>query len=147
MQRQLESENGDASPMTKQQLEEMAKQLARKDGVDQLRKQLKELAKPEPSDDAQREKGLGDAERGGADAQRGLGGVPIPMDADGAPAGSPGDKPNSGSGPANGSPGPGSKHDSGTGNLGEAQKTEVGAVDHADIPEEYREQVGRYFEP
>ena len=35
----------------------------------------------------------------------------------------------------------------GTGSLGEAQKTEVGAVDHADIPEEYREQVGRYFEP
>lgn len=31
--------------------------------------------------------------------------------------------------------------------LGEAQKTEVGAVDRADIPEEYREQVGRYFEP
>ena len=35
----------------------------------------------------------------------------------------------------------------GTGSLGDAQKTEVGAVDHADIPEEYREQVGRYFEP
>lgn len=35
----------------------------------------------------------------------------------------------------------------GTGTLGEARKTEVGAVDHADIPEEYREQVGRYFEP
>jgi hypothetical protein len=35
----------------------------------------------------------------------------------------------------------------GAGSLGEAQKTEVGAVDHADIPEEYREQVGRYFEP
>ena len=35
----------------------------------------------------------------------------------------------------------------GSASLGEAQKTEVGAVDHADIPEEYREQVGRYFEP
>jgi len=35
----------------------------------------------------------------------------------------------------------------GSASLGEARKTEVGAVDHADIPEEYREQVGRYFEP
>ena len=35
----------------------------------------------------------------------------------------------------------------GTGTLGQARQTEVGAVDHADIPEEYREQVGRYFEP
>jgi hypothetical protein len=35
----------------------------------------------------------------------------------------------------------------GTGSLGNAQQTEVGAVDHSDIPEEYREQVGRYFEP
>lgn len=197
MQQQLESNGGNASPMTKRQLEEMAKQLARKDGIDQLRKQLKELAKPEPSADAKREKGLGDAERGGADAQRGLGGMPIPTDGDGAPGGNPGDKANSGTSPPNGAPGPGSKHDSGTGNhqgstpeiaakelrskaearlqagapmhgatlgraparagetanqlgtgsLGEAQKTEVGAVDHADIPEEYREQVGRYFEP
>jgi hypothetical protein len=199
MQQQLEGANGGASPMTKKQLEELAKQLGRKDGIEQLKKQLQELAKPEPSDDAKREQGLGDAERGGAAAQRGLGAVPIPMEGDGAPhsgaaEGKPG--PNGGS-DQSAAPGPGSKHDSGTGNhqgstpeitgkelrakaeahlqagapmhgatlgraparpgetanqlgtgsLGEAQKTEVGAVDHADIPEEYREQVGRYFEP
>ena len=184
--------------MTKKQLEEMAKQLGRKDGIEQLRKQLKELAKPESSNDAKREQGLRDAERGGSAAERGLGAMPIPMDGDGAPgSGSPSGKPSPAeqSGPG----GPGGKHDTGTGDhhgstpelaakelrakadahlsagapmhgatlgraparpgetanqlglgsgsLGEAQKTEVGAVDHADIPEEYREQVGRYFEP
>ena len=200
MQRELEHEAGDASPMTKKQLEEMAKQLGRKDGIEQLEKQLRELAKPEPSDDAKRERGLDDAERGGSAAERGLGGVPIPMDSEGAPGSGapPSGKPDSAD---PGAPGPGSKHDSGAGDhhgstpeiaanelrakadarlapgsaaamhgatlgraparpgetanqlglgsasLGEARKTEVGAVDHADIPEEYREQVGRYFEP
>jgi len=200
MQQQLESADGNASPMTKKQLEEMAKRLGSKEGVEQLKKQLQELAKPEPSDDAKREQGLGDAERGGSAAERGLGGMPIPMDGDGAPgAGKPGNGDKGGNGDKDGSAGPGSKHDSGTsdhrgstpeiaakelrskadarlqagapmhgatlgraparageretanqlgtGSLGEAQKTEVGAVDHADIPEEYREQVGRYFEP
>ena len=35
----------------------------------------------------------------------------------------------------------------GTGKLGTSGPAEVGAVEGADIPEEYREQVGRYFEP
>ncbi|HEY0468376.1 MAG TPA: hypothetical protein VGC79_29465, partial [Polyangiaceae bacterium] len=190
MQKQLEGAGGDASPMTKKQLEELAQQLGRKDGIDQLKKQLEELARPEPSDDAKREQGLGDAERGGSAAERGLGAMPVPID-EGAPGSGPGGKADSGSA------GPGGKRDSGTGDhhgstpeiaakelrskadarlqagapmhgatlgraparpgetanqlgtgsLGEAQKTEVGAVDHADIPEEYREQVGRYFEP
>jgi hypothetical protein len=35
----------------------------------------------------------------------------------------------------------------GTGTLGKVGPAEVGAVEGADIPEEYREQVGRYFEP
>ena len=35
----------------------------------------------------------------------------------------------------------------GTGNLGNVGRAEVGAVERSDIPEEYREQVGRYFEP
>jgi len=197
MQRQLEDAQGSASPMTKKQLEELAKQLSRPEGIEQLKKQLQELAKPESSPDARREQGLGDAERGGSAAQRGLGAVPIPMagedDATGPPGGNPRE---SGQAGPQGS-GPGSKRDSGsgdhqgstpeiaskelrskadarlqagapmhgatlgraparagetanqlgTGSLGEAQKTEVGAVDHADIPEEYREQVGRYFEP
>jgi hypothetical protein len=199
MQRELEGAAGNASPMTKKQLEELAKQLSRKEGVEQLKKQLQELSQPEPSDDAKREQGLGDAERGGSAAERGLGAMPIPLDGDGAPgAASPGDKAGpGGKADPSGSAGPGSKHDSGTGDhhgstpeiaakelrskadarlsagapmhgatlgraparpgetanqlgtgtLGDAQKTEVGAVDHADIPEEYREQVGRYFEP
>jgi len=199
MQQQLEGADGNASPMTKKQLAEMAKRLASKEGIEQLKKQLQELAKPEPSDDAKREQGLGDAERGGSAAERGLGAMPIPMDSDGAPgAGNPGGPPNPGGrGDKSGAGGPGGKRDAGagdhrgstpeiaakelrskaearlqagapmhgatlgraparpgetanqlgTGSLGEAQKTEVGAVDHADIPEEYREQVGRYFEP
>ena len=200
MQKQIEGNDGNASPMTKQQLEDMAKQLAREGGVQSLEEQLRELAKPEPSDAAKREKGLGDADRGGSAAERGLGGMPVPMDGDGPPSDTPGpgDKSSKGNpGDANGSGGPGSHHDSGTGDhrgatpeiagkelrakadarmqagapmhgatlgraparagetanqlgtgtLGEARQTEVGAVDHADIPEEYREQVGRYFEP
>jgi hypothetical protein len=35
----------------------------------------------------------------------------------------------------------------GTGSLGAVGPTEIGAVEGTDIPEEYREQVGRYFEP
>ncbi len=196
MQKQLESNDGDASPMTKQQLRELQKQLSSEQGVEQLEKQLREMAKPESSDDAQRERGLGDAERGAAAAERGLGAMPIPSEGDGSGTGGPPSSNGSGKGePGNG--GPGSHHDTGsgehagstpevagkelrskadahlqagapmhgatlgraparagetanqlgTGSLGEAQKTEVGAVDGADIPEEYREQVGRYFEP
>ena len=198
MQQQLEGAGGNASPMTKKQLEEMAKRLASKEGIGQLKKQLQELAKPLPSDDAKREQGLGDAERGGSAAERGLGAMPVPIDGDGqSPGPGPGADDKRGQANQGGSPGPGGKHDSGTGDhhgstpeiaakelrskadarlqagapmhgatlgraparpgetanqlgtgsLGEAQKTEVGAVDHADIPEEYREQVGRYFEP
>jgi len=198
LQKQLESAGGNASPLTKKQLEDMAKQLSRPEGIEQLEKQLKELSKPETSDDAKREQGLGDAERGGSAAELGLGAVPIPLDGEGAPGeGAPGGKPNAPDGAKGGVGGPGSKHDSGTsdhrgstpeiatkelrskaearlsagapmhgatlgraparpgetanqlgtGSLGDAQKTEIGAVDHADIPEEYREQVGRYFEP
>lgn len=200
MQQELAREGGNASPMTKQQLEELAKQLGSRAGLEQLKKQLQELAKPESSGDAKREQGLEDAERGGADAQRGLGATPIPLSGEGSPSGDPGSKPApSDQSDPGGAAGPGSKHDLGTGDhagatpeiaakelrskaearmqagapmhgatlgraparpgetanqlglgsasLGEAQKTEVGAVDHADIPEEYREQVGRYFEP
>jgi hypothetical protein len=35
----------------------------------------------------------------------------------------------------------------GTGALGAAAPEEVGGVDRSDVPEEYREQVGRYFQP
>ena len=207
LQQRLEQNDGNASPLTKKQLEALSKQLGSDAGIDALKQQLRDLAKPESSDDAQRERGLGDAERGGSAAERGLGALPVPAagdgdgmaDGDGSPRregkDSAGGK--STGGDKDGSGGPGSHRDSGsgahqgstpevlgkelrskadarlqagapmhgatlgrapahagetanergTGSLGEAQKTEVGAVDHADIPEEYREQVGRYFEP
>ena len=196
MQKQLKDEDGAAAPMTKKQLEDLAKSLDTDDGVESLEKQLKELAKPEGSRDSEREQGLGDADQGGSEAERGLGALPIPMSGDGSPGKSAG---KSGSDKSGGSPSgsAGSEHDTGagdhkgstpevagkelrskaearlqagapmhgatlgraparagetanqlgTGTLGEARQTEVGAVDHADIPEEYREQVGRYFEP
>ena len=206
MQKQLEANDGSASPMTKQQIEALSKQLGSAAGIEALEQQLRELAKPQASDDAKREQGLGEAERGGSAAERGLGMMPVPTpgDSGGAPGpgsgsegSSPGDSHENGSGDKNGSGGPGSHHDSGigshqgstpevagkelrskadahlqagapmhgatlgraparagetanergSGSLGEAQKAEVGAVDHADIPEEYRQQVGRYFEP
>ncbi len=196
MQKQLQDNDGDASPMSKKQLEDMAKRLSTADGAEALEQQLHDLAKPEASDDAQREQGLGDADRGGSAAERGLGAVPIPMSGDSAP-GNPGTPGSPGNADKGGTPGTGSEHDTGTGDhkgstpevagkelrskadarlqagapmhgatlgraparagetanqvgtgtLGEARQTEVGAVDHADIPEEYREQVGRYFEP
>ncbi|HEY3668024.1 MAG TPA: hypothetical protein VGL19_18605, partial [Polyangiaceae bacterium] len=196
MQKQLKDEAGAAAPMTKKQLQDLAKSLSSEDGIESLEKQLKELAKPESSEDAERERGLGDADRGGSEAERGLGAVPIPMNGDAAPGGDKSKDPGQGK---SGGPmgGPGSEHDTGagdhkgttpevagkelrskadarlqagapmhgatlgraparagetanqlgTGTLGQARQTEVGAVDHADIPEEYREQVGRYFEP
>ena len=200
MQKQLEDADGGASPMTKRQLEDMQKQLAKPGGIDALKQQLRDLAKPEPSDDAKREQGLGDADRGGAQAERGMGAMPMPIDGDGAPGNAPGGDGKADTGgkaDKSGSGGPGSSHDTGTGDhhgatpeiagnslrskadarmqagapmhgatlgraparagetadqvgtgsLGQARETEVGAVDHADIPEEYREQVGRYFEP
>jgi hypothetical protein len=196
MQKQLKDQDGAGAPMTKKQLEDLAKTLGTDDGVESLEKQLKELAKPEGSDDSEREQGLGDADRGGSEAERGLGVMPIPMSGDGSP-GNPAGKADSDKSSAKPGGTPGSEHDTGTGDhqggtpevagkelrskaearlqagapmhgatlgraparagetanelgtgtLGQARQTEVGAVDHADIPEEYREQVGRYFEP
>ncbi len=35
----------------------------------------------------------------------------------------------------------------GSGSLASRAATEIGSIDHADVPEEYRDHVGRYFEP
>ena len=35
----------------------------------------------------------------------------------------------------------------GTGALGQAGPSELGGVEGSEVPEEYREQVGRYFQP
>lgn len=58
-------------------------------------------------------------------------GAPMPGAAAGRTAGRPGDTANT----------------RGTGALGDVGPSEVGGVDRSDVPEEYREQVGRYFSP
>jgi hypothetical protein len=183
---------GENNPMTEQELEDLAKRLDQKGADDQLREQLRELARRDPSEDSQREQGLGDAERGGTDAERSLGAVPMPMGNGGNPkqeapkAGGDGDGKGKGSGKDTGAGShegktapldvkelrskaggkllPGAPmhagtlgraparagetaNQLGTGALGKVGPTEVGAVEGAEIPEEYREQVGRYFEP
>jgi hypothetical protein len=184
---------GQNSPMTKEELEDLAKRLDQKGADDQLREQLRELARRDPSEDAERERGLGDAERGGTDAERSLGAVPMPGNGQGngkgpkqeaaQPGGNgkgQGSGKDTGSGNHDGKTAPldvkelrskaGGKllpgapmhagtlgraparagetaNQLGTGALGKVGPTEVGAVEGAEIPEEYREQVGRYFEP
>lgn len=200
LKKQIEKQQKDgagANPMTKEQLEELAKRLGSPQGQKELEQQLKELAKQDPSGDANREKGLDDADRGGAEAEKGLGGmVPMPTPGPGAPGEQNGGKPG-GESDGDGKGGPGSKHDkgvgkhdgkteelrakelrskaqakinpgapmhgatqgraparagetanqAGTGALGAAGPDQVGGVEHSEVPEEYREQVGRYFQP
>jgi hypothetical protein len=142
---------------------------------------------------------LGDAERGGAEAERSLGGSPTPLPMPGGSDGLDGAKPSKDSAGKSGAPGPSGdgsgpggagKHDGstgkvdgnelraradarwlpgaplaarslgrapgragetanqvGVGNLSSRASSEVSAVERGDIPEEYREHVGRYFEP
>jgi hypothetical protein len=190
--RQLEQ--GGAQTLTKEQLEELAKKLATPQGQEALRKQLEKLGKEQTGKDAQREQGLGEAERGGADAQRGLGAVPMPgPESPGGPGpksnqsgkqagkpGGPGGQRDEGRGDHAGKTGPvaspelrakaktslnpgaplggstlgrapgragESANQKGVGALGQVGPTEVGGVERSEVPEEYREQVGRYFEP
>jgi hypothetical protein len=198
LRRQLESSGGDGNPMSKRELEDFARRLEQKGSDQELEQELKDLARRDPSDDARRERGLGDAERGGADAQRGLGAMPLPAGGPGTGSGKDtGPKQEKAQPDAPGQNGPGSHDDEGqgthdgktapldmkelrskadgrilpgapmhaatlgraparagetanqlgTGTLGAVGPSEVGAVEGADIPEEYREQVGRYFEP
>lgn len=196
LRQQAAGAGADGRALTREQLEEMARRLEEKGADARLEEQLRELARRDPSEDSRREQGLDDADRGGADAQRGLG-VPMPMGNSGGSG-----KPQSG-GPKqeqadpNGKGGPGGGRDEGpgnhdgstkpldakelrskadgkilpgapmhaatqgraparagetanqlgTGSLGALGPAEVGAVEGAEIPEEYREQVGRYFEP
>jgi hypothetical protein len=196
LQKQLQQSPGGApSPMTQEELEDMARRLASPEGQKELEEQLREMANPDPSPEAQRDGALGEAERGLSEAERGLGMVPMPM------PGSPGEAPGKSSGqgqPGGKDPGgPGSHHDSGsgdhagqsqavaapelrakanvqrsgvgpmhaatlgraparpgdtanqrgTGSLGSVAPGEIGAVEQSEVPEEYREHVGRYFEP
>jgi hypothetical protein len=197
LRKDLERGGAGGKPMSREELEELLKRLDEKGADKLLEERLRELARRDQSDDARREKGLDDAERGGADAQRGLGALPIPLGGPGGQSKSGGPKQESASGSGQQSGGPGGKRDEGqgdhsrgtspldvkelrskadpkllpgmpmhsatlgrapgrpgetanqlgTGKLGSAAPAEVGAVEGADIPEEYREQVGRYFEP
>jgi hypothetical protein len=202
LRKKVEGSGSSGNPMTAKELSDLAKKLEQKGSERELEQQLRDLANRDPSDDAKRERGLGEADRGGADAQKGLGAIPIPMSGEGAGKGKGNE---SASGPkqeqaqndhqAPGGPGGGhdqgqGQHDGktlpleakelrskadgqilpgapmhsatlgrapahagetanqlGTGTLGKVGPGEVGAVEGADIPEEYREQVGRYFEP
>jgi hypothetical protein len=192
---QNQKQGGAATPMTPEQIEEMARRLASPEGQKELEEQLRKLANPETSPEAQRDGALDDAERGLGEAERGLGMVPMPAPGSGSPAES-GGPAASGSG-EDGKGGPGSQHDDGqgkhegqsekvdapelrskanvprsgvgpmhaatlgraparasdtanqrgTGALGSAAPGEIGAVEQSEVPEEYREHVGRYFEP
>jgi hypothetical protein len=198
LKRGLEQGGGAGREMTEKELRELARRLEQKGSDAELEEQLRELARRDPSEDARREQGLGDADRGGADAQRKLG-VPLPLGGGGQQGNKPksgpkqeaaesgkSDAKNGGSGKDEGT----SNHEGstppldvkelrskatgkllpgapmhaasqgraparsgetanqlGTGSLGQVGPAEVGAVEGADIPEEYREQVGRYFEP
>jgi hypothetical protein len=185
---------GKQNPMTAEELEDLAKRLEQKGAEDRLREELRDLGRRDPSEDAERERGLGDAERGGSDAERSLGAIPMPLgDGQGAGNGPKQEAPRLGGdakGQGNGKDQGTGNHDGktapldvkelrskaggkllpgapmhagtlgraparagetanqlGTGALGKVGPTEVGAVEGAEIPEEYREQVGRYFEP
>jgi hypothetical protein len=195
---QGEQRGGAGNPMSAKELEDLARRLEQKGAERELEQELRDLARREPSDDARREQGLGEADRGGADAQRGLGAVPMPLGGQGSGQGSPnGPKQEQAQSGPNGPGGPGGQRDTGqgdhagktepldakelrskasgrvlpgapmhaatlgraparagetanqlgSGSLGRVGPSEVGAVEGADIPEEYREQVGRYFEP
>ncbi len=201
LKRELERAGGGGNPMSKEQLEDLARRLEQKGGDRALEEQLRELARRDPSEDSRRQQGLGQADRGGAEAQRGLGAMPMPAGGPGqgkasgprqeqaqpnGPGGNGADKNGSGAGhdegtgthdgktapldlkelrsKADGQLLPGAPmhaatlgraparsgetaNQLGTGTLGQVGPSEVGAVEGADIPEEYREQVGRYFEP
>jgi len=174
-----EQGEGSASPMTKQQLEDLAKKLATAEGKKDLERMLRDLARREPGNEAERQRSLDDAERGGAEAQRGLGVLPLPMGGDDSAAAR-GSKKDPGHGNHEGKTGdaagselrakaktqldprgawhgttlgraparPGeTANQVGRGALGAVGPAEVGGVERSDVPEEYREQVGRYFSP
>jgi hypothetical protein len=198
LKKRMSGGNAEMSPLSREELERLVRELASSKGRDRLREMLRELAESE-STDGKRESALEDAERGSQEAERGLGGspLPLPMPGGGTPGSSQGSNPSDGRGKRGESGEPGGsrggepgKHDGsqpplagnelraragarwlpgaplaarslgrapgragetanqvGTGNLSGRAGGEVGAVEGADIPEEYRAHVGRYFEP
>jgi hypothetical protein len=200
LEQQIDDQGGKMDPLTREQIEKLAGALQSEAGKKQLVESLRKLAKPEPSPEARRRHGLGEADRGGAQCQRGLGVVPVPLPGQaaspGGPRGSKGHEPGADQGQRAraGSGGSsdaaagkhGQKTDAvagpelrakararldprapmhgtslgraparagetanqvGTGALGRAAPQELSGVERSEVPEEYREQVGRYFEP
>ncbi|HET9930557.1 MAG TPA: hypothetical protein VFQ35_07715 [Polyangiaceae bacterium] len=190
----------DVSEMSPEEMRRLVDSLKSAEGQKKLEDALRDLAKK--GADSERDRALDDAERGGAEAERSLGGNPTPMpmpgsgdsSANGGPKGREGtgkdDARSKGPGQNGDGPGGPAKHDGttdkldsnelraranarwlpgaplaarslgrapgragetanqvGVGNLSSRASSEVGAVERGDIPEEYREQVGRYFEP
>jgi hypothetical protein len=195
LKKRLSGGNSKLSTLSREELSRLARDLSTKKGREQLKEMLRELAQGE-SPDSKREQALDDAERGGMEAERGLGSTPLPLPGAATPSPGQGSSPGpnhekAGEGDPGGSRGGDrGKHDGslppvaanelraragarwlpgaplaarslgrapgragetanqvGTGNLSSRAGGEVGAVEGADIPEEYRAHVGRYFEP
>lgn len=187
MKKQLLDGDSEIDPLTKEQLEQLLRQLESPEGQRALRERLRQMS--EPDADAQRERALDEAERGGAEAERSLGGV-LPLPGPGAGNGPSPTPPQ----PGPGQPGEGGGQGDHSGNtekragdggfvaratprlqpglplqaktlgraparagetaqklgteaLGNMAPAELGAVERSDVPQDYREQVGRYFQP
>lgn len=196
MKKELAQSPSGGSPMTREEMEDLARRLASPEGQKELEQRLRDMASPKQTGEGQRDGALDDAERGLGEAERGLGGVPLPMPGTNPSPGNGGPGQNGSQGDGkNGAPGSGkdsgtgdhrgdsqkvespelrSKADvkrsgvgpmhaatlgraparpgdtanqRGTGSLGSVAPTEIGAVEQSEVPEEYREHVGRYFEP
>lgn len=216
MKRRLQEQagQGQGMPPGAGDMKDLADQLGTPEGQKALEEMLKQLAEePPPGSEGERQRQLGEAERGLGELGQQLGGVPVPMAGNG-----PGNGNGSGNGNGNGngsgngngngsgngdgsgngtggpghggSPGPGDKgngstgkvdagdlrsragarlnpgapmpgvvlgrtqgrpgetaNKQGTGALGNVGAQEIEGVTRGDVPEEYREQVGRYFQP
>src|SRR5690606_35632127 len=77
---QIDPDRSGASPMTKEQLEELQKELSTPEGQKQLADQLRDMAnQPGPqSQNGQRQQQLEDAEKGLGQGQKQLEGMPMP---------------------------------------------------------------------
>jgi hypothetical protein len=194
-------EEGGGKGPSKKELRDLVDQLDTPEGQQQLEDELKKMAEApqEGSEEGERQKQLDGAEEGAGEAEKQLGGTPLPMPVAGGADGKKGDAKGGsgkdGKGEADAQPGhtegdepaehhgltgviEGGRLDAkagakinkgrpmpgivmgrttgkagetanllGDGALGQAAPGEVGGVEHSDVPEEYREQVGRYFQP
>ncbi len=198
MKKQIEEQekNGGGPSPEMDDLKDLVDKLGTPEGQKALEDMLKHMAEPPPeSGEGERQKQLGDAEKGLGELGQQLGGVPMPMPMPGAgQSGPPGagqqpgqdGQPGGGSGGGRGKPkqpgetqrvdggrlesraptklNPGAPMPGvvmgrtegkagevanirGTGALGQVGAEEIEGVTRSDVPEEYREQVGRYFQP